>query len=49
MHKQRPPKYTHSFIDSCAFDPGGEEEKCSRRLLARSDDGELALEIAHSV
>jgi len=49
VHKQRHPKYTHSFIDSCAFDPGGEEEKCSRRLLARSDDGELVIAIAHSV
>ncbi len=48
-HKQRHPKYTHSFIDSCAFDPGGEEEKCSRRLLALLDDGELVLVIAHSV
>jgi len=49
VHKQRHPKYTHSFIDSCAFDPGGKEEKCSRRLIALSDDGELVLEIAHSV
>jgi hypothetical protein len=51
MLKQRPPKYTHSFIDSCAFDPGGLEEKYSRRLLARSDSDKdvLVLEIAHSV
>ncbi len=48
-HRQRHPKYTHSFIDSCAFDPGGEEEKCSRRLLARCESGEPVLEIAHSV
>lgn len=41
--------YTHTFIDSCAFDPGGEEEKCSRRLLARWNNGELVIEIAHSV
>lgn len=48
-HQQRHPTYTHTFIDSCAFDPGGEEEKCSRRLLARSNNGELVIEIAHSV
>ncbi len=48
-HRQRHPKYTRSFIDSCAFDPGGEEEKCSRRLLARRESAELVLEIAHSV
>ncbi|UCD89498.1 MAG: hypothetical protein JSW04_13950 [Desulfobacterales bacterium] len=49
VHQKRHPKYTHSLIDSCAFDPGGEEEKCSRRLLARSDAGDLVIEIAHSV
>ena len=32
-HQQRPPRYTHTFIDSCAFDPGGEEEEASRRIL----------------
>lgn len=49
-HKQRHPNYTHTFIDSCAFDPDNtEEEKCSRRLLARYDDGEIILQIAHSV
>ena len=48
-HKQRHPDYTHTFIDSCAFDPDDEEEKCSRRLLARCNAGKLVLEIAHSV
>lgn len=49
-HRQRHPNYTHTFIDSCAFDPHDkEEEKCSRRLLARYNNGELVLQIAHSV
>ncbi len=49
-HKQRHPYYTHAFIDSCAFDPDDdEEEECSRRLLARSNDGRLSIIIAHSV
>ncbi len=47
--RQRQPRYTHSFIDSCAFDPGEEEEICSRRLLARWESGEIVLAIAHSV
>jgi hypothetical protein len=34
-HKQRPPRYTHSFIDSCAFNPGGIEEAASRRILEK--------------
>ena len=50
MYRQRLPKYTHSFIDSCAFDPfdPGEAE-CSRRLLARSDQDGFNLIVAHSV
>jgi hypothetical protein len=44
-HQQRPPKYTTSFIDSCAFDPADSMEKeSSRRLL-----DEAILEVAHSV
>ena len=34
-HKQRPPQYTHTFIDSCAFNPGGAEEAASRRILEK--------------
>jgi len=49
MHKQRPPKHTHSYMDSCAFDPGGTEETCSHRLLALTESGGIHLEIAHSV
>jgi len=50
LHQQRPPKYTHSFIDSCAFDPDDEGEYlCSRRLLDKSDDLDLELIVAHSV
>ena len=48
-HQQLPPKFTHSFMDSCAFNPGGSEEKCSRRLIRLSDDGEINLVIADSV
>ncbi len=49
MHQQRPPKYTHSYIDSCAFDPGGSEERCARRLLHLSKIGSIHLEIADTV
>lgn len=48
-HKQRQPKYTHTFIDSCAFNPGDPEEKCSRRLLEMHKKGKVNLEVAHSV
>jgi hypothetical protein len=34
-HQQKPPRYTHTFIDSCAFDPGGIEEEASRRILEK--------------
>jgi len=44
-HKQRPPRYTHSFIDSCAFDPGGIEEAASRRILEKWPN----IIVAHSV
>lgn len=44
-HQQRPPQYTHTFIDSCAFDPGGEEECASRRIL----DKWQYVVVAHSV
>ncbi len=40
---------THLSIHVPLTQPWREEEKCSRRLLARSDDGELVIEIAHSV
>ena len=44
-HQQRPPRYTHTFIDSCAFDPGGIEEKASRRILEKWPN----VIVAHSV
>lgn len=44
-HQQRPPRYTHSFIDSCAFDPGGTEEAASRRILEKWPN----IIVAHSV
>ncbi len=44
-HQQRPPRYTHSFIDSCAFDPGGIEEDASRRILEKWPN----IIVAHSV
>ena len=44
-HQQRPPRYTHSFIDSCAFDPGGMEEAASRRILEKWPN----ILVAHSV
>ncbi len=44
-HQQRPPSYTHSFIDSCAFDPGGAEEAASRRILEKWPN----IIVAHSV
>lgn len=48
-HQQRLPKFTHSYMDSCAFNPGGSEEECIRRLARLYDDGEINLEIAGSV
>ena len=44
-HQQRPPQYTHSFIDSCAFDPGGIEEAASRRIFEKWPN----IIVAHSV
>ena len=44
-HTQRPPRYTHSFIDSCAFNPGGAEEAASRRILDKWPN----IIVAHSV
>jgi len=44
-HQQRAPQYTHSFIDSCAFDPGGKEEAASRRILDKWPN----ILVAHSV
>jgi len=44
-HKQRLPQYTHSFIDSCAFNPGGPEEEASRRILSKWPN----IIVAHSV
>ena len=44
-HQQRPPQYTHNFIDSCAFDPGGIEEAASRRILEKCPN----IIVAHSV
>jgi len=45
-HQQRPPRYTHTFIDSCAFDPDGmEEETASRRILEKLPN----VIVAHSV
>jgi len=36
-------------MDSCAFNPGGNEEECIRRLARLYDDGKINLEIAGSV
>ncbi|MEK6726571.1 MAG: type II toxin-antitoxin system VapC family toxin [Deltaproteobacteria bacterium] len=44
-HTQRPPRYTHSFIDSCAFNPGGTEGAASRRILEKWPN----IILAHSV
>lgn len=44
-HTQRPPRYAHSFIDSCAFNPGGTEEEASRRILEKWPN----IIVAHSV
>jgi hypothetical protein len=44
-HQQRPPQYTHTFIDSCAFDPGDIEEEASRRILEKWPN----IIVAHSV
>ena len=50
MHQQLHPKYTHSFIDSCAFNPIDKDEAlCSRRLLDKSYELGLLLQIAHSI
>ena len=43
--QQLPPEYAQTFIDTCAFDPGGDEEKASRRIL--EDKPEII--VAHSV
>jgi len=45
VKQQLSPEYAKTFIDSCAFNPGGEEEKASRRIL--SDRPEII--VAHSV
>lgn len=45
VHQQRPPRYTNTFIDSCAFDPGGIEEVTSRRILEKWPN----VIVAHSV
>ena len=45
VHQQRPPCFTHSFIDSCTFDPGGHEEAASRRILEKWPN----IIVAHSV
>ena len=45
-HQQRPPRYSHTFIDSCAFDPNSmEEEAASRRILQKWPN----VIVAHSV
>jgi hypothetical protein len=44
-HTQRLPRYTHSFIDSCAFNPGGFEGEASRRILEKWPN----IIVAHSV
>ncbi len=44
-HTQRPPQYSHSFIDSCAFNPSGIEESASRRILEKWPN----ILVAHSV
>ena len=44
-HQQRPPRYTHTFIDSCAFNPGDMEEAASRRILEKWPN----VIVAHSV
>ena len=44
-HTQRHPQYTQSFIDSCAFNPGGIEEAASRRILEKWPN----IIVAHSV
>ena len=46
-HQQRPPRYTHTFIDSCAFNPDSmeEEEPASRRILEKWPN----VIVAHSV
>jgi len=45
-HQQRPPRYTHTFIDSCAFNPDSmEEEAASRRILEKWPN----VIVAHSV
>lgn len=45
MRRQLHPSYTHAFIDSCAFDPGGDEELACRRILEKRP----SVIVAHSV
>ena len=49
VHKQLAPKYTHSYIDSCALSPPESEENCTRRLLNMYEDGEIVLMLPHTV
>ena len=50
MQKQRHPKYTQSFVDSCAFNPNDEQELASiQRLLSKCDEYGIALIIPFSV
>ena len=45
VHRQRPPQYTHTFMDSCAFSPEEEEEPASRRILEKCPN----IIVTHSV
>ena len=50
MHKQRHPTYSHTFIDSCAFDSEDlTEEESSRRLIKNADENSPPIIVAHSV
>ena len=46
-HQPLSPRFTHIFLDSCAFDPDDENEaQCSERILESTN---LMIEIMHSV
>ena len=49
MKNMPPPKYANAFIDACAFDPGGVQQECSRRIIDKKYSEDLNLQVPHSV
>lgn len=48
-HQPLPPRLTHIFLDSCAFDPDEDEVPSSELLCKIAESAGFMLEITHSV